>query len=407
MQTLEKQQLDTEPTVRATGDIILAEGLELSVFEISPPEIITKMRRNNEVAVDNVEGFDRLVAQGIDGLKDGETINFAGFAGKGILPSEIRTVSRTGDSFSIISSDAYSAEQPYQLVKSETSPHDQASIKASSRQVNKFFDGLETNPVYLNYMGDLIERGDELGEVAKALGYTLDGSSYPVPSALRNNILRIRKEGGVAIPKIQIFETGSIPGEDYVGSWAKGEFPVSGELGWYGHDAAQDHMQGLFVFGQEAMDFAQLYAQSVQSSDTMTGLKYPNQYEINKPEPQKIEINLSGQEKIDHGAYCLDQFTSELASMVSNLDIEPLDEGVLIVPQHLDYLGEMARVILDSPEHRDQFMGILESNGSKALENGEFSYDVFAREMLARAQKQWGITPKPIQKLVSASRIRD
>lgn len=385
----------TQPQpVLPSGEILLAGSNQLEIFEIPEREERNLRTPYEKVAVDNADGFSRLVSGGLDALEDGETVTFASMSDHNRV-SAFRTVFRTGDSFGGTVDGSFEAISEAKVV----APDPSASIykpplAASAKEIHEFFDGVNTNPGYLNYTGELIKRGDNLGDAAKAMGYSETGDTYPLPSVLQNNIKRMREEGGVMLPNIRIFEAGAVPGEDYVGSWADGEFPVSGELGWFSHDAAQDHMRALMVFGDDAMGFGQLYAQAVQESESIVGLRFPDQYEINKAVPQKIEFTVSGPKKFEHAAYCLDQFTSELDSLVHSLDNEPFSDDVSTGPQHMDYLGEMARVIMDSPKHREQFLGFLEATGSKALESGQFSYDTFAREALARAQANWAITPR-------------
>ncbi len=249
-----------------------------------------------------------------------------------------------------------------------------------------------------SYMGRLIQRGDRLGEFIRALGYTEDGSSYPVPLALKENVLRARAEG-VDISPLKIMDMGSILGSDFIDAWAgdeeageEGAFPMSNRLEWFGHDGAQDHWAGLIVFGHMAMPIGRLYAQSVKSSDTIVGRKMRSNYE-----PDKIEAVLSDQDKIDHAAFTLDEFTTQLHEMTPDLDKLPYGEELTSVPVYKDYIDEMVAVILASPEHASGLLSYLESIGSRSMASGSFNRVVFARELLDGTQKFWGITPKDPQ----------
>ncbi len=388
------EMLHPDEMLRPEQKALMFQGNLLDVYQIPLPEGGEQRKFFDKVAVDNPEGFSRLVSGGLDALEDGETVTFAGVS-QFDNPSEVRTVTRKGENFSVHLFQAY-GEVGDVVPKEPGKQDDKPAPSLSGEQVNEFFGGLNANPSYINYMKDLAEFSGQIGDVVKALGYSDNNDTYPLPSTLKSNLDRMRSEGGADIPPIRLIEVGAIPTDSYNQAWEDGEFPVSNELGWFGHDSSRDHMRALIVFGGEAMGIAQLYAQAAKASETIITREYPDQYEINKgDQAQKIEITVSGEDKVDKTAQCLDQFTAELDGLMYSIHEDPNSEEFTMLPEHMDHIGEMVQVIMGSPEHKQQLLKHLEDVGSKAMVDDKFSYGVFLREILGRTQKRWGITPKP------------
>ncbi len=392
----------------STGQILSVEGVPpMRVFEIpTDPE---NYLRNDRIAVDNPDGFSRMVRGGIDQIKEGESITFVVSSASslgGQYSPEVRTIQRQGESVIIREAIPQTASVLQSADQVEAAEVDQ-ELSIDQKQAYDFCKGLEANSRYLGFMTDLAERSDSLGEFVKAIGYaeySEQGMVLPVPLALQENLKRARDEGGLNVVAVRVLDTAAIPGATYNEAWEDGEFPISNRYEWYGHDGAGDHFSSLVVFGHEIMPIGQLFAQASVASESISLREYPNEYEINKGDnAQKVEVRYSGQAKIDETARRLDSFTAQLNGDVSQLDKDPFDEGdeydegFIFTPEHMDYVDEIVAVIMASPEHAKQLTTYLESIGSKVLVNGKFDRELYQRELVARAQQHWGITPRPKQ----------
>jgi hypothetical protein len=388
-----------KPGIAPSGEVLAAFDHQLAVYDIPKPPDFEERWHFERVAVDNAEGFGRLVQGGLDALQDGETVKFAGIYA-GDKTSRIRIVKREGDNFRLENVDPFDEDMAMEIGQSEPAPEQSdQQIALDKEEINNLFDGLRTNPNYSNYMSVLINRGDQLGEAVHAMGYSDQKDVYPMPLTLQGNIHRMRQEGGADIPDIEVFNVPQIESTPYVHAWSEGKFPVSGKIEWFSHDAMQDHATAVTVFGNDAMDFGQLYAQAAEASDEITYRKYKDEYQGNNPDidtREVVDITVSGDKKMDAAAEQLDNYTAELYRMASygTLDREPYSDEIKTGHEYDSTIDKMAKIIMASPEHKEKLVEYLDRIGSKALTDGKFSHDTFLRELLGRAQQKWGITPK-------------
>lgn len=371
-----------------------AERSQLSIFELTGVEP-RNASSPNLIAVSDTDVLSRLSIDGIDGMKDGETViispivsNAQNLDNGSIMRMEV--ISRVGDTIT--------SKQDWVDTKSTTfaEPTDQPPLSASSEQIAALLDGLNENTGFGGTMGQLSERGDRLGATSEALGFASDREHFPTPQAFKNAVNELRA-AGVLVSPIHISEQGVIPSTEFVETFAAGEFPVSRELGWYSHDVSQEHFRPLLVFREDATIISQLYAGAALASETIVGQQYPDQYEINKSEPQKVDVEFTGEDRIGYAASCLDRFTSTLDRFVDGLDTYTSEEheNIDFKENHMDVISEMVRTIMSSPEYAEALKSYLDSIDSHAFDSGEFSYETFMRELVQRAQVFWDITPKP------------
>jgi len=386
--------LTRSPDILFTGEIFELQEAALAVYQITPGDPENPNKPPEHVAVSDAELYGRVVREGVEGLRDSESLIFSEVNEWGEL-SGVRTIARDGDNFTI---DSAGAEMRQVTAKKDES-YTADPLTVELDEIQNFREGLSRNSEVGSYMADLVardyeDRPDKLGAVAKELGFSSSKNRFPLPSTVRQNALRLQKQK-ILVPAVRIFEQGEIGSDSYVEAWAHNEFPASIELGWVIHDFTQEHYAGVLPFCEDGMDFAALYAQAAIELDSMPCREYPDAYEINKPDPRKIIVTHKGQEKMDHAAATLDSFSSELQRLGKRIDNEA--SSLEPLPDHLDVFDEMVAVIMQSPEHRANLLKNLDNMKSQALRGEVFSHEVFSRELVIRAQERWEIVPQAPQ----------
>lgn len=368
-------------------------GVDFDVFELENPNSPGNTER---VSVHNTQAFNDLVGRGLDAVPDENLVIF-----KSGRSNKIHAIYRHGDQFTYRQS---SDDIEGLGITSPPVNSNEENLNVDFSQILPELDSLGGITFGFDSTAPMVSRGDSLGQAFRDMGFSPTEGVYPTPSGLNDRLQQIATSSGKAMPHIRFFEEGVIPGEQYVSSFAQGEYPASSKLSWYGHDIASDHFRAVVVHGEEAMLVAQLYAQAVLGSEEIMGRIYPDEYEINKgAQAQKVEVTMSGDEKIKHAALCIDQFTSELDGLTRFLDSEPAPGVSIAPPEHMDFAAEMVSVILSSPEHRVQLIEYLESRGSEALTADSLNYDVYLQELLELARSRWGIKAEPYSEPVQTA----
>jgi hypothetical protein len=380
--------LSHNPSPQFTGDTIPLPGTTLAVFSI--PSTMDSSAPPIGIATDNPDGYSRLVREGIEGIADGESVTFAQTDQD--LPRAVRVVKRIGSGFSI--SKVMLNPRVVKFEHQESTDLDPPTVQYEEAQ--NFFNDLSKSS-FGEEMDIWRERNDKLGETVQELGFT--DETYPLPSFIRDKVLELRAKG-IDLPRIKIFHMGNIDRHTYVETWSTRHLPTSVELSWVGHDFTNEHLFGLLPFGDDAMEFGGLYADALKTQDSIHAMLMP------EGEGSKELQRFSGEEKFDHGARVLDTFSVELSFLSSNIDKDP--ETVQLAVQDVggDLIREMATVIMDSPEHAEQFREYLEAIGSTALnEDGVFSPDQFRKDLLKNAQKRWEIKTDSSDSLIGAASV--
>lgn len=392
LDTLEKepQVAQTEVFESANQQMSVA-GIDLLLYK-TPEDA-----RYSMVGISNPGGFVRLMEGGLSALEDGESVHIATaneHDEAGMISNELYTITRMGDNF-VMGTVYDSGEHPH-LHTEDTA---NLEIKEGDKKISGFF--LQEAFIKIGHRGmELVDRQDYLGETVRALGFVSEDrdAAIPMPQTLRANIARLR-EAGLQMPNIRFFTDAAIKGQDYVETWAAGEFPASEQPSYFAHDLLSEHFKPLVVYREDAMTVASLYAQAVLEAEEITFTVPATEYEINKARPELKSVTLSDQAKIDQAAINLDLLTSELANPLDNFDLTAEHESLEPAftehpPHHWRYMPQMVRTILDSPK-RKSFTDHLEAIGSQALDpsTDEFSYETYLREIFGRAQDFWGIEP--------------
>lgn len=393
-------QLYEKPLQALSGDVIppsdeqfVDGGVAFAVYNL-PEESAQSIMYTGKIAVHNTDGFNRLVGGSLDELQEGEAVIF-GKKDYGVLGHDLCMVRREGDSFRFQSSrEGVQSLGLGQLPETATD----SPLTAGVKDIDSLFRFAGLGALDSGYVVDMVARTDELGHTYRDLGFSAHGGRIPLPRSLIDRLDRTSNATGRWLPEVRFIDANEIHEDQYVDAWADGMFPASSRLSWYGHDIMSDHFRALVVHGQEAMGLGQLYAQAVKGSESITARVYPDSYEVNKGDKaKKAEVTLSGEEKMKHAALCLDQFTSELDGLTSDLDNEPAPEDSIYPPEHMDFTAEMVAVIMESPEQRAQLLQHLDARGSKAVVDGKFDYKVYLTELLEMSRQRWGIEPRPYQ----------
>ena len=357
-------------------------GMAFDVYELEDPSNPGNIQR---LDVYNPRAFDGLINNGLDELPNDEFVIFRDEAYPGV-----HAFYRKGDQFIYRRSNG--GVVGLNLQRQPTTPTTDGLTVGYTETKALFYDnGL--NSLNFNSADTLAQREDMLGQVFRGIGFDPSEGAFPTPGGLKERLHNVQESTGQEMPRVRFFKEESIPAEPYLAAFADGEYPASSSLSWYGHDIASDHFRSLVVNGPEIISIAQLYAQAVLSSEQITGRVYPSPYEINKgDQAQKIEVLLNGQEKLDHAALCIDQFTSELDRVTTFIDGDVRPDVPLAPPEHMDFVGEMVKVIMSSPEHKTQLIELLRGRDSKALQEDSIDYAVYLTELLELARSRWNIT---------------
>lgn len=369
------------------------DGVDFDVFELDDPNNLGGKER---VSVHNTQAFNDLVAHGLDTLPEDRLVIF--MSGR---QNKVHAIYRHGDQFTYRQS--FEGVEGLDLA-SPPEDSNEVDLDVGLSEILPELESLGGITFGFDSTAPMVARKDLLGQTFRDMGFSPSEGVYPTPSGLNSRLQQIAASSGKYMPHVRFFEEGTIDGEQYVASFAQGEYPASSKLSWYGHDIASDHFRAVVVHGEEAMLVTQLYAQAVLESEEITGRIYPDEYEINKgAQAQKVEVALSGDEKIKHAALCIDQFTNELDGLTRFLDTEPAPGVSIAPPKHMDFAAEMVSVILSSPEHRVQLIEYLESHNSEALTGDSLNYDVYLQELLELARSRWGIKAEPYSEPVQTT----
>lgn len=399
MSAIEAEAQPTEvERLSPVNRVLLVRGQELEMYQFpDDPERHTIIP--NAVAINNPDAFKRLIEDGISGLQDGDDLTVApGYAGDafGYEADRFYHITRKGDYFTM------RHEQDrgqHQSKPSEKSVEPLDIEKATARTLNLYRRNIFIDTAQRGL--GLSERNDRLGEAVRKLGFTSDASDAPIPLPKRvNQGLTTLQEEGINVPNIHFSKDSVIDGDEYIKAWAAGDLPASEQPPYFAHDLLADHFRPLIVFRERAMGVGTLYARAVAELDEITAYKPATDHEGSHEQFEHRTTILKGREKIDHAADCLDNFTSELDTIVHILDKSDDDPVFELAvsgnpPRNRRRAIEMVDTILHSSQ-RKELLDYLESVGSKAVDpqTGEFSYETYAREMVSEAREFWGITPQ-------------
>lgn len=377
---------------------ISVDGAEFMLFQL-PYSADRKTYYPNAAAVDNVEAFKRLTAQGLSGLEDGDELRIVPrHAGDsfGTDANKVYSLTRKGNYFTFQKTDI-SAEQ---ISKPSHKQNDASEFNDNEGVIDTLFQRQTDIEAASRGLG-WASRQDKLGDTVRKMGFTSDAldAPIPLPDTIKRAIVQLQTEG-VHIPNIRFFARGHIATDAYDEAWGDGDFPASEQPAYFAHDILQEHFRPLVLFRERAMGIGTLYARAVAEQDEIIAYKPATDHETNKQHPVLRKIVLKGREKIDHAADCLDRYTGEHGDIAGAIDLPEGDQAFELAvsgqpPNTWRRMPQMVETILNS-SHRKELLDYLESVDSKAVDpqTGEFSYETYAREMVSEAREFWGITPQ-------------
>lgn len=392
--------------LRPLPESVVVLDEKIPVYAV-PPNTELRQFSDIEIAVNDPHTFKALIEGGLDALPEDGYLRFIRLNHRSFgSPIRVKHLQRNGDTIS------FSEFTQSLLIRGNAEPEgDEVAVDRTKAQ--EFMSGLDL--FFQDYIPNnpalRAARKDRLGEAFRRLGFTSANSrehmDIPTPARIMEGTEALWAQG-ILVPKNVFVPTGKIDGNIYTAAFADGAFPASAQLGWFRHDIMTDHYEPLVAFREWAMTPATLYARAIHEQESVTGRVFPDQYEINKESPQKVEVELEGQDKIGHASLTLDIFTSRLDNILNGIDMDPEapEQARLFEEIYMDVVTEMVNVILNSGQ-RQELVDFLESKGSKALdpETDSFSHEIYMKELLKDAQQFWGIIPEKREVVVEDSNV--